>query len=624
MGRRIIALLFALLLALPFVGPAEAHSSLVRSEPSPGALLDATPAMIVLEFNEELDPSFSSVQLLDSKNQVIEPGPGQIEPQSRLIMRLPLLELPKDSYTAVWKVRSAVDGHVTQGSVPFGVGVTSTLSSLIPPPGAPDPATEVPPPLDSAVRWLNLLGAAVALGGLPFGLLVWRPALRAATTDHGPPTADHGPPTTDHGPPTTDHGRPRRARPTGSRFSILNSQFSILNSSSDLVAVDETMTRALRRLLLGGGVLFILTSLLFLVAQAALAAGVPIVQAFGAPIMGLLGGRTGLLLLARLALVFQVVVLSWRLPPLGQGRTRLWWIALAIGMVALLTFSLNSHGAAAGQDAAVAIVLDWLHLAAMVAWIGGLIPLALAVGVARRFPDRALPLAALIPRFSRLSAVCLVTLTLTGIYSYVLHINRLDLLAATTYGRALVVKLGLFGLLLLLGGLNLFILSPRLRASGNRLARAFTRNVRAELVIGMLLLLVVGAMTSVAPSKTAWEEHERLGLMQEATLDDVHLVLRVAPAQIGDNEFAVDVTDRRPGAQDAPSKVLLNFDMVGMGMGKLQTETQAQGTERYTTRGSFVSMGGRWEIEVVLRRAGFDDVRHTFQVDVVRVAAQAP
>jgi copper transport protein len=193
------------------------------------------------------------------------------------------------------------------------------------------------------------------------------------------------------------------------------------------------------------------------------------------------------------------------------------------------------------------------------------------------------------------------------------------LLAATTYGRALMVKLGLFGLLLLLGGLNLFILSPRLRASGDRLARAFARSVRAELVVGALLLLAVGAMTSVAPSKTAWEEHERLGLVEEATLGDVDLVLRVAPAQIGDNEFAVDVTDRRPGAQAAPTKVLLNFGMVGMDMGQLQTEAQAQGTERYTTRGNFVSMGGRWQIEVVLRRAGFDDVRHTFQVDVVRV-----
>jgi hypothetical protein len=58
--------------------------------------------------------------------------------------------------------------------------------------------------------------------------------------------------------------------------------------------------------------------------------------------------------------------------------------------------------------------------------------------------------------------------------------------------------------------------------------------------------------------------------------------------------------------------------MQGMTMGKLQTEAARSEGERYTTRGSFTSMGGRWNIEVVLRRAGFDDITHVFQVDILR------
>jgi hypothetical protein len=144
--------------------------------------------------------------------------------------------------------------------------------------------------------------------------------------------------------------------------------------------------------------------------------------------------------------------------------------------------------------------------------------------------------------------------------------------------------------------------------------------VRWELIAGALLLLAVGAMTSVAPSKTAWEAHEQQGIAQSATVGDVDLTLRIAPAQIGDNEFAVDLADRRPGAAAAPTRVLLRFDMLGMAMGKLETAAQPSGAERYVTRGSFTSMGGRWHVEVVLRRAGFDDVRHTFEVDIVRGA----
>lgn len=60
--------------------------------------------------------------------------------------------------------------------------------------------------------------------------------------------------------------------------------------------------------------------------------------------------------------------------------------------------------------------------------------------------------------------------------------------------------------------------------------------------------------------------------------------------------------------------------MVGMDMGELQTETASTDTQRFTARGNYVSMGGRWQIEVIVRRAGFDDVRHTFEMDIVRSA----
>jgi copper transport protein len=427
------------------------------------------------------------------------------------------------------------------------------------------------------MRWLKLLLAAVVLGGVPFGLLVWRPAVQAA-----------------------------------------------LRSGTDVAVADARMTGTIRRLLLVGGAVFLLTNALYLLTQAAAAADVPLAQALGAPVIQLLGGRSGQLILARAALTLLLGAIAWRLPPAGRGAVWPWWAALALSGGVLLTFSLNAHGAAEDQGAALAVALDWLHVAAMVAWLGGLVPLVSAIRAARQAPVQALPLAVLIPRFSWLAVPCVVALAVTGLYSYLLHIGSLDLLAATTYGRALLIKLGLFGLLGLLGALNLLVLSPRLRASGNRLARAFGRSVRAELALGALLLLAVGAMTSVAPSKTAWEAHERLGLMQEAKVDDVDLVLRVAPAQIGDNEFAVDVTDQRPGAQAAAAKVLLRFDMAGMGMGILQTDTQTTDKQRYTTRGSFTSMGGRWNVEVVLRRAGFDDVRHTFELDIVRSAALAP
>ena len=100
-------------------------------------------------------------------------------------------------------------------------------------------------------------------------------------------------------------------------------------------------------------------------------------QAIGAPAFQLLSSRSGQLLLARVALdapdrrAGLAAAAGRPRAGLAAGGSRWRWAA---GVV--LTFSLNSHGAAEAQGAALAVALDWLHLAAMVAWLGGLLPLA--------------------------------------------------------------------------------------------------------------------------------------------------------------------------------------------------------------------------------------------------------
>jgi LPXTG-motif cell wall-anchored protein len=66
------------------------------------------------------------------------------------------------------------------------------------------------------------------------------------------------------------------------------------------------------------------------------------------------------------------------------------------------------------------------------------------------------------------------------------------------------------------------------------------------------------------------------------------------------------------------------FLMIGMEMGLLQTEARPTGAQCYIARASFVPMGGRWHMTVVLRRAGFADVQHTFEMDILRAAGGSP
>jgi hypothetical protein len=180
----------------------------------------------------------------------------------------------------------------------------------------------------------------------------------------------------------------------------------------------------------------------------------------------------------------------------------------------------------------------------------------------------------------------------------------------------LALKVGLFSLLLLLGAVNLLLLTPQLGKAEVVARQRLRHTVRLELLLGMIVLLVVGVMAGVAPAFEALEAQHRLGFRESVKLQDVQMILRIAPLQVGSNEFAVDVHDERPGAAQVEPQLLLRFHSENEEMGVLQVETDSEDGVRYLARGTYLSTAGTWQIEVILRRPGFDDVRHTFDLTV--------
>lgn len=557
--KRILTLLIlaaaAALLARP--APALAHAALAGSSPAAGATLDIAPAALSLEFTERLDPAFSRVQLFDDAHMLIA-ATGTVRPDAPYALALELPHLANGSYTALWRVRSAEDGHVSEGAVPFGVGVAPDLGVALPPAGAPAPALAPPPATGTLGRWLALAGAALAVGALGFGALVWRPAWRAA------PAAP---------------------------------------------AADVAMGRALRRLVLAGAGLLLVSAPLSLLGYALAAApGENVLAALPA----LLGGLSGLAIVARVCLGLLVAALTLRLPPPGVGASQGWKLALAAGVALLLTFPLTGHGAAAGALAPAFVAAGLLHSAAMALWLGGLPPLLVAVVRARR-GDAGPPLRSLVRRFTPLALGCVLVLAVSGTAQAVQHVGSTDLLTTTAYGRALLVKLGAFAALIALGALHGLVVGPRLR-QGGRWTGHFGGTLAVELALGLVVLAAASAQLNVAPSVAAVAAQARIGQRLEARAGQVGMVLWVTPGSIGDNLVALDVDDRRGG--DGPPEVLFRFAMPGMAAGTLEAAATEAQPGRFEARGSYLTMGGTWTVEAIVRRPGLDDVRHTFVVDV--------
>src|SRR4029453_5602707 len=94
-------------------------------------------------------------------------------------------DLADGTYTVSWRVVSRDDGHVTDGSVAFGVGVPAP-SATPQAQAAPQGATPSPSPAAAAARWALYAGLTLLVGAAVFGLAV---SGRVAPADAPPPVA---------------------------------------------------------------------------------------------------------------------------------------------------------------------------------------------------------------------------------------------------------------------------------------------------------------------------------------------------------------------------------------------------------------------------------------------------
>lgn len=204
--------------------------------------------------------------------------------------------------------------------------------------------------------------------------------------------------------------------------------------------------------------------------------------------------------LVRLAII--AVIAAW-LPELVDGptvgRRR---AAVAAIVVALSLTMVTVSDAMTGQLVALKIVATLGHLLGTAAWLGGLV--ALAVVIIPRHDLEVLD--QLIPAFSKVAFVSVVTLVVTGIVHALAQAGGPTELASGPYGVVLLLKVVVFGGMLVLGNhgrryANDVVLR-RLRVDGGvRGGGVHTLAVvmGAELATAAALLVTTAVLVAVAP-----------------------------------------------------------------------------------------------------------------------------
>lgn len=111
---------WVLVMLVATTAPVQAHAFLDHADPPVGSTVHSPPAEIRLWFSQELEPAFSTVQVLNERGQRVDKGEGGLDAKDRSLLRLGVAPLAPGVYKVVWRAVS-VDTHVTEGDFTFRV-----------------------------------------------------------------------------------------------------------------------------------------------------------------------------------------------------------------------------------------------------------------------------------------------------------------------------------------------------------------------------------------------------------------------------------------------------------------------------------------------------------------------
>lgn len=554
-----------------WAAPAAAHAQLESTSPTAGAVLDQAPDEVTLTFNEPVEVSLGAVRVYDSDADRVDEGGARHDGNGTVVQ--PLGDLPDGSYVVTWRVVSA-DGHPVHGAFTFQVGdrATGDTDALARRLLAADGGDEAVGVVFALVRWAVFAALVLLVGAAGFCLLAWPEGLGLA-----------------------------RVR------SLLWWAWGVAVAATVLsVGVQGAYVGAL-------GLSTVVD---------------PDV------VRSVLDTRYGRVALLRVVLLAAAGLLLFMTagraepddpedPTGGDGRTGPGTgarVALAaLGGALLVTLGLSGH-AATGELIPFALAADVVHLGAAALWLGGLV-VVLAVALPRRDPDE---LARVVPRYSAVAFGAVALLVITGVFQSWRQVGSLDALLHTTYGHLLLVKLGLFVVMVGFGYLGRRWVqrgygaeAQAARAAGepvdeDAVVAGYGRSIRVETALGVAVLAVTALLVNAQPARTALAQPYAAELRAG---DDLLVDLTIDPAKAGTTEIHV-YTLEPTGAVARVEDLTMTMSLPERDLGPLEIPLQRAGPGHFSAYDVQLPLPGEWTVDIAAFPDQFTEVDAT---DTVRV-----
>jgi copper transport protein len=260
---------------------------------------------------------------------------------------------------------------------------------------------------------------------------------------------------------------------------------------------------------------------------------------------------------------------------------------------------------------------DVVHVLAAAVWFGGLVFLFLFLRGQRAEAGDAVHAGGVVARFSRLAAFAIVAVGIAGGILAYEEIRALSALTSTTYGKLVLVKLGVVAVIAAVATYNRYRLVPALRRAEARGRNAWSHlvsTVRVEMIGMVVVLGLTAVLVNQVPASTAAGIGTIYSQTKPIGQNTVNLV--VDPNRAGHNSIHMYFLDPTGRVAEVADGVTLEISFPANDIGPLSRTPFVAGPGHYQLDTDDLSTTGQWTIAVRAQFSKFEAPTATFDVNV--------
>jgi copper transport protein len=573
----------------------------------------AFPANITIIFSERPDPKVSYIHVTDSEGNRIDDGELKItgENERQATVFLDKNKVHDGVYSISWLTLSKDDGHISKGTYVVGVGamtdLTQTSENIV-------EHQETLTPIIAITKTPIIISQVCILGFVICDLMIWRGILRTESRN-----AIH--------------------KLTLSRF-----RKAIILSACAITAAA--------------------TILLFVQAYDVTENGADYFNNLGSLLYQTSSGAVWIARILCSAVMLLVIYIYSRLTNsdaksneltgiVNRKKTVLISLLLVATIASIATNSMVSHSASIQSAPQVAIILDFIHFSAVSIWVGGLVYLSYVffpnitrissniAGKAQQIvaqPDSMTLLT--LSRFSTVASVSLGVIGITGLYLSWIHINSIEDLLYSDYGKLLIIKLSIASPVLLLGAyhqfwirkifnkLSLFGSDKQQMANHNKMIKdklfsSIKLTIKFEAILAICILCAAAFLTvtplpayqeQVSTQNTSIEQSSSVPKVQSKFVQDlvnqgIPMTITISPFHVGFNNFTISIPEASQNSSQI-SNVFAEFKKSDGSLGPIIAKLQKINPGVFSAIGGYLSQPGQWDMKITVQRMSAYDLNY--------------